>query len=130
MSNTEMISVPRRVYDRLAADAAAWRELGQRLWGELPAVALLAESAHVRELISEWFEWDRRRHESEASHALSAALDWKSAAEAPTFAELQRRRAQPGPPADAAHARRGEYVGGPVDWATGQSLHRQQDGTA
>ncbi|MGI8311824.1 hypothetical protein [Saccharopolyspora hattusasensis] len=115
----EQVAVPRWLYDRLLADAAAWREFGQQLHGEVPVLALLTESPHVRELIRDWFEWFRRRQAAAASHAISAAGGWTGVAGAPTYAELRRRRAQPGDVADDARRRRGEYRGGPVDWGTG-----------
>ncbi|CAM04339.1 hypothetical protein A8924_5464 [Saccharopolyspora erythraea NRRL 2338] len=121
-SGKNMISIPRGVYDLLVAEAACWREASCWLWSELPKVALLVESPQVRDLIGEWIEWDRRRRDAANSHAVSAACDWRRAAAAPTYAELQRRRAQPGPTAEQARARHGGYRGGPVDWHTGRCL--------
>lgn len=68
----------------------------------------LTSSPHVADLIAEWIEWDVRRVDAEASHAISGAGNrvdgrgrplpsvWRLAANAPSFKELQRRRAEPG----------------------------------
>lgn len=53
-------------------DAARWRALGRR-------VQVLAEI-------------EQRRLAVEASHTISAAVDWRTVANGPTHAELQRRR--------------------------------------
>ncbi|TDD40271.1 hypothetical protein [Saccharopolyspora elongata] len=115
----DRIAVPRGVYDRLLADAAAWRDFAERLHDELLVLARLIESPHLRELIRDWFEWERRSRMVRSSHAISAVADWSLLAGVPTYADLQRRRAQPGEVAAEARRRRGEYVGGPVDWHTG-----------
>ncbi|MGV9366221.1 hypothetical protein [Amycolatopsis sp. NPDC003731] len=73
------VTIPFVEYRALTLDAAAWR--------------LLATSPHVAELLAEWVEWDRRRTLRETSHAVSAAADWRALAAAPTYAELERRRA-------------------------------------
>jgi hypothetical protein len=50
---------------------------------------------------------------------VAAAQNWSNVG--PSYAELARRRAEPGPIANAWRARLGnEYRGGPVDWTTGQ----------
>lgn len=56
---------------------------------------LLTASPHVAELLAEWDEWARRRDLSDSTAAISAALDWRAVATAPTYAELERRRAVP-----------------------------------
>ncbi len=66
-------------YRALVADAGAWR--------------LLTTSPHVAELLAEWVEWDRRRTTRETSHAVCASANWQAVAAAPTYAELERRRA-------------------------------------
>ncbi|GAA2806500.1 hypothetical protein [Saccharopolyspora taberi] len=121
-----MLSVPRGVYEHLVTQAAAWRDLRGWLRTEFPRVALLAESPHVRELIREWVEWDRRRGEAAASHSIADLADWRQVGVVPSFAELERRRRLPGVLAKEAYARRGGYGGGPVDWATGRPLHPGQ----
>ncbi|MEV4057087.1 hypothetical protein AB0J55_38275 [Amycolatopsis sp. NPDC049688] len=73
------VTIPFTEYRALTLDAAAWR--------------LLATSPHVAELLAEWIEWDRRRTARETSNAVSAAADWRAIAAAPTYAELDRRRA-------------------------------------
>ncbi|WP_410644560.1 hypothetical protein [Amycolatopsis sp. lyj-346] len=73
------VTIPFTEYRALTLDAAAWR--------------LLATSPHVAELLAEWIEWDRRRTARETSNAVSTAADWRTLAAAPTYAELERRRA-------------------------------------
>lgn len=63
MSDT--VVLPRAEYERLEAEAEAWRE-----------VADYAEALHFRA----------------TSSAISAAEDWRAVAYAPSFAELRRRR--------------------------------------
>ncbi|PKW13659.1 hypothetical protein [Saccharopolyspora spinosa] len=104
----EPVSLTRAEYAQLRHDAECWR--------------LLMSSPHVAELLAEWFEWDRRRTAVETSHAVAGAIDWRAVASAPTYAELARRRSIPGQLHQACVARRGEYCGGPVDWATGRPL--------
>ena len=113
------ITLSREVYEELATQAAAYREFAGHLWKRIPTLARLAESPHVRDLISEWIEWDDRRQTVESSHAISAAGDWEAVAAAPTYAELERRRSVPGPLHQERLETRGEYRGGPVDWHTG-----------
>ncbi|GAA2791477.1 hypothetical protein GCM10010470_27880 [Saccharopolyspora taberi] len=49
------------------------------------------------ELGATFREWHRRCLASESSKAISAAENWARIAASPTYAELERRRAQPGP---------------------------------
>ncbi|MEU5853567.1 hypothetical protein [Saccharopolyspora shandongensis] len=119
----DRIVLPRRVYDRLLADAAAWRDFADGLHDELPVLAQLIESPHLRELIRDWFEWEWRSRMVRSSHAISAREDWTLLAGVPTYADLRRRRAHPGEVAAEARRRRGEYVGGPVDWHSGLPIH-------
>lgn len=65
--------------DGTVADAAKWRAL--------------AACPHVNELISDWLIWHERAAHRQASHAISAGCDWRRQANAPTFAELELRRA-------------------------------------
>ncbi|MFG1644909.1 hypothetical protein ACGFMK_31895 [Amycolatopsis sp. NPDC049252] len=83
------VTIPFTEYRSLTLDAAAWR--------------LLNTSPHVVELLAEWIEWDRRRTLRETSHAVSAAADWRALAAAPTYAELERRRAVATRPALTPH---------------------------
>lgn len=73
------VTIPFADYRALVADAAAWRHLNT--------------SPHVAELLAEWVEWDRLRTLRATSNAVSAAADWRAVANAPTYAELARRRA-------------------------------------
>lgn len=56
---------------------------------------LLMSSPHVSDLLAEWVEWMHRKTAREASWAISAATDWRSVADAPTYAELEHRRGNP-----------------------------------
>lgn len=73
------VTIPWHEYRDLVTDAAHWR--------------LLQTSPHVAELCAEWIEWNRRRTLRETSNAVSATADWRTLAGAPTYAELERRRA-------------------------------------
>ncbi|GAA4863930.1 hypothetical protein [Saccharopolyspora cebuensis] len=53
------------------------------------------------ELGATFREWHRRCLASASSKAIAAAENWARIAAAPTFAELERRRAAPGPLARA-----------------------------
>lgn len=75
---TDTVTISRDEYNDLADDAAAWR--------------ILNESPHVAELLAEWVEWHTRRDMSASTAGMSALVDWRKAASAPTYAELQRRR--------------------------------------
>ena len=62
------------------------------------------------------------------SHDLAGAADWSAIAARPSYAELQRRRADPDPGPIAREFRQrhgGPYLGGPVDWATGRPARRE-----
>jgi hypothetical protein len=74
------VTIPWTEYRALVLDAAHWRHLNT--------------SPHVAELLAEWVEWDRRRIQTETSHAISAVADWKTIANHPTYAELDRRRGE------------------------------------
>lgn len=66
----------------------------------------LKADAELGRLLREWHE---RAQAAEDSHAIAMAEDWRRIAARPTFAELQRRRAKPGPharPFDAEAAQR------------------------
>lgn len=79
---TETVTLARSDYDELKRDA----ELGR--------------------LLREWYA---AAQAAEDSHAIAAAEDWRRIAARPTFRELERRRAVPGPnarPFDAEAARR------------------------
>jgi hypothetical protein len=54
----------------------------------------LTASPHCAEIIADLFEWERRKSLRETSNAVSAAADWRALASAPTYAELERRRAE------------------------------------
>lgn len=82
---TDLVTLTRAEYVALYADAMAWRELWQ--------------SEHVRDLIEEWRAWRDRRDLSESTAAMSALVDWRAVASAPTYAELERRRNTYGRPA-------------------------------
>jgi hypothetical protein len=85
----------------------------------------LCESPHVAEILAEWMEWDRRRAARQLSHDLSGAADWRRRAEAPTYATIARRRAEPGRVAAAFRERHGgEYRGGRLSWTTGRPISR------
>lgn len=80
---TERVSPPTVTVEldylvELHRDAESWRAL--------------MRSPHVRELLAEWIEWRRRSDLRESSHAISQAVDWRAIANAPSYAELQRRR--------------------------------------
>jgi hypothetical protein len=94
------VTIPFTDYCSLTLDAAAWR--------------LLATSPHVAEFLAEWVEWDRRRTLRETSHAVSAAGDWRALAAAPTYAELERRRAVVTRPALTPHQIRAQAA---ASWA-------------
>ncbi|MEU4517835.1 hypothetical protein AB0F52_03840 [Amycolatopsis sp. NPDC024027] len=94
------VTVPFIEYRALVLDAATWRHLNT--------------SPHVAELLAEWVEWDRRRTLRETSHAVSAAADWRALAAAPTYAELERRRAVATRPALTPHQIRAQAA---ASWA-------------
>ncbi|MGK3203221.1 hypothetical protein [Amycolatopsis sp. MEPSY49] len=94
------VTIPFAEYRALTLDAAAWR--------------LLNTSPHVAELLAEWIEWDRRRTLRETSNAVSAAADWRALAGAPTYAELERRRAVATRPALTPHQIRAQAT---ASWA-------------
>lgn len=94
------VTIPFTEYRTLTLDAAAWR--------------LLIISPHVADLLAEWIEWDRRRTLRETSHAVSAAADWRALAAAPTYAELERRRAVVTRPALTPHQIRAQAT---ASWA-------------
>jgi hypothetical protein len=94
------VTIPFAEYRALTLDAAAWR--------------LLNTSSHVAELLAEWVEWDRRRTARETSNAVSAAGDWRALAAAPTYAELERRRAVVTRPALTPHQIRAQAA---ASWA-------------
>ena len=76
-------------------------------WGAAsPSARVLAVLVHLLEVHdrcarAEWVCWDRARQDEdarltalrEASHAISAAVDWSAASRRPSHAELERRRA-------------------------------------
>jgi hypothetical protein len=74
----ETVTIPRDVYDQLVVQAGAWQ--------------MLCASEHVLDLLAEWVEWDQRRTTAQTSHDVSAAVDWRLRAGAPSYAELARRR--------------------------------------
>ncbi|WP_328645302.1 hypothetical protein OHS58_34960 [Amycolatopsis sp. NBC_00348] len=94
------VTIPFAEYRALTLDAAAWR--------------LLNTSPHIVELLAEWVEWDRRRTLRETSNAVSAAADWRALAGAPTYAELERRRAAVTRPALTPHQIRAQAA---ASWA-------------
>lgn len=55
---------------------------------------LLMASPHVSALLGEWVESMHRRTMREASWAISAAVDWRTVASHPTYAELEERRGE------------------------------------
>jgi len=71
--------------------------------GASPFARLLVHllALHDRCARAEWVCWDRARQDEkarltalrEASHAISAAVDWSAASQRPSHAELERRRA-------------------------------------
>ncbi|MEU3622937.1 hypothetical protein BS329_39930 [Amycolatopsis coloradensis] len=75
------VTLSRAEFQALAHDAESWRTLNS--------------SPHVAELLAEWGEWSRRTAMRQASGAVCAALDWRAFARVPTYAELERRRAEP-----------------------------------
>jgi hypothetical protein len=75
------IIIPCQEYERLTLDAGCWRKL--------------VASPHVAEILDEWREWQRRHTLRQTSGAVSRAVDWSAFAKIPTYAELERRRAEP-----------------------------------
>lgn len=114
------VTIDRDVYEALTADAAAWRDFAQQVGDVDRMLALLIDAPGVRDLLIEEFaDWSSRRQDSESATAISAADNWDRG---PSGAELHRRRQQPGEMHREAVQRRGEYAGGPVDWATGRPV--------
>lgn len=74
----ETVTLPADEHDELLADAEKWRAL--------------ASSPHLADLLREWWEWRRRRDMSASTADMARLYDWRAIANAPTYAELQRRR--------------------------------------
>lgn len=101
------------IVDALALTLFPWAgqqdvpEFGTAEWADASPVArLLAALVHLLALHdrcarAEWVCWDRARQDEEArltalreaSHAISAAVDWTATSRRPSHAELVRRRA-------------------------------------
>ncbi|MFC9251215.1 hypothetical protein [Amycolatopsis thailandensis] len=77
----DSVTLSRAEFQALAHDAESWR--------------MLNRSPHIAELLAEWGEWTKRAAMRQASGAVCAALDWRAFARVPTYAELERRRAEP-----------------------------------
>lgn len=99
---------PRKLLARLVHSAACWDRLNR--------------SPHVGEILAEFIEWDRRRGERLASHAVSkVASERRWFRPTTSYAEIERRRAEPGRLCLEFRERHGsEYLGGPVSWSTGK----------
>lgn len=74
------VTIPWHEYRALVLDAAHWRTL--------------QASPHTAELCADYLEWTRRRDQRAISNAVSASANWIREAGAPTYAELERRRAE------------------------------------
>lgn len=118
------VTVRREAYDELLRQAAAWRDLSAEIGSADELLGLLIEAPGVREiLMQEYAAWVGRQQLAESSHAISGARTWKGE---PSHADLVRRRMQPGKLHQEFTERRGEYTGGPVEWATGRPAGEQQ----
>ncbi|SFE50011.1 hypothetical protein SAMN04487819_11521 [Actinopolyspora alba] len=60
-------------------------------------VGLLLALARDAELGRTLRQWQAAAWAAESAESIAAAEDWHRVAAAPTFAELERRRAEPGP---------------------------------
>jgi hypothetical protein len=76
---------------------------------------------------TEQFEAEVAERLKAAAVAISTGADWVKVANAPSYAVLQRRRAEPGRAAREFAARHGgRYRGGPVDWVSGRPLIQKE----
>lgn len=112
----------------VAYGSPAWHKLpdadprkGEALVDAAESWRTLVQSPYATEILSAYFEWDRRRIISEWSGEV--AEQNRGRVPGPSYRELEHRRTECGGQAwrDFVERHGGDYLGGRVDWETGQS---------